>query len=90
MTSLPLVANLCPGQGCRFGVCVTSCTDSRCASAAITLVCLVLAAQAPIITVMLSGIHKAMQQMLEREMPHENFVSLTVYNRYPSGAARFG
>ena len=87
------MANLRPGQRCRFGVRVTFCTGSRCASAAIALVCLsqkVLAAQAPIITVMLSGIQKAMQQMLKREKCLENFVYLTVYNRYPGGTARFG
>ena len=87
------MASLSSRQACRFGFRVTFCTGFRCTSAAIAEVCFsqkVLAAQAPIITVMLSGIQKAMQQMLKREKCLENFVYLAVYNRYPGGTARFG
>ena len=64
------MASLCPGQACRLGFCVTFCTGSRCTSAAIAEVCFsqkVLAAQAPIVTAMLSGIQQAIQQILKRE-----------------------
>jgi hypothetical protein len=64
------VASLCPGQACRFGFRVTFCTGSRCNSAAIAVVCFsqkALAAQAPIVTGMLSGIQQGIQQMLTRE-----------------------